>query len=580
MGKPKPSLKQCRPGPSFTGLGALSSALLFVLFTFSPAGCAEAPTCETLATCPALAPDSGTDGASDAVEAGTADHASAPDSAPDVSVGDGTPLPADASSGDAADGPADAPLHCATDATFFAMPADPCVTADRYGIFVSATQGSDMGTGKSGSPVRTIGAALGAARDVLAAGAPNVSVYVCADADYAESVTLDASVDGASLFGGFNCDGLHWTYDTSTKAHVKAPPGQPALTVRGISAGIEIQNFFFEASDATQRGGSSIAMFASSATGVSLSQVTLHAGAAAAGADAEPASNYNPAMTSDNAAIAGHDAVGVTGGGTQLCISLCTDGVVSNGGSGGKGDSTVPTGGASGAPSWPVVASSDGAGGTGGATCSPGHNGANAPAAPGGAGASTFGTLSAAGWTPASGAPGSNGSPGQGGGGGGGGKLSTSGGGAGGGCGGCGGAGGPGGQGGGSSFAILSYQSVLTFEACTFFSGSAGNGGAGAPGQVGQTGGNPGTNALPGCVAGSGGAGGPGGGGGGGVGGISACIAYIGTIPNGVTTAPCQNTAMGGTPGAGAPGGSGGADASAGSAGVPGTGTQMLQLGS
>ena len=107
---------------------------------------------------------------------------------------------------------------------------------------------------------------------------------------------------------------------------------------------------------------------------------------------------------------------------------------------------------------------------------------------PGGNGATQPGNLTATGWTPVNGTNGTKGARprrgrGQWG------QSASMGGGGGGGCGGCGGAAGPGAQSGGSSFAVLSYQSTVTLDACTLVAGAGGNGGKGADGQPGQLGG-------------------------------------------------------------------------------------------
>ncbi len=425
---------------------------------------------------------------------------------------------------------------------------DACVIEESYGVFVSPNGSDASGAGTRAAPYKTLAKAI--------ASASGKRVYACATGgSYDEMVTIGASV---SLFGGFDCSS--WAYTTSTTAQLK--PSAPGIPLTVKASDVTIEDVRIEATDATDPGASSIALFASNATNLTLHRVTLKAGKGQKGADAAPASNYDPTLTQNDPKIMGHGTTDATGGAEQVCANLCVNGTHATGGKGGNGATASPAG--DGDPGNPSIMPVDpptatGLGGAGetvaNGACSNGKKGSNRQPALGGAGAARAGTLSANGWTPANGADGATGGPGQGGGGGGGGisKMNLGGGG-GGGCGGCGGAGGPGGKGGGSSFALLGFQSTVTLDACTLIADMAGAGGKGAEGQVGQIGGAGGTQASLGCPGGTGGLGGTGGGGGGGAGGVSVAIGYVGAAPaqmNGTTPQVASIPTTGGAPGTG-----------------------------
>ncbi len=425
---------------------------------------------------------------------------------------------------------------------------DACVIEESYGVFVSPNGSDASGAGTRAAPYKTLAKAI--------ASASGKRVYACATGgSYDEMVTIGASV---SLFGGFDCSS--WAYTTSTTAQLKlSAPGIP-LTVK--ASDVTIEDVRIEATDATDPGASSIALFASNATNLTLHRVTLKAGKGQKGTDAVPVSNYDPTLMRSDPKIAGHNALNASGGVQQDCANLCMNSVHPTGGKGGNGAATSPAG--DGDPGTPTItpampAFATGLGGvratdaTG--PCSNGKQGSNAPAAAGGAGATRAGMLTANGrGIPMNGADGMIAGAGQGGGGGGGGIDAMLGGGGGGGCGGCGGAAGLGGGGGGSSFALLSFQSKITLDACTLIADIAGGGGKGADGQVGQMGGFHGNGAGPGCQGGEGGQGGQGGGGGGGAGGLSVAIGYVGAAPAQMNGAPPQiasTPTTGGAPGIG-----------------------------
>ena len=103
---------------------------------------------------------------------------------------------------------------------------EPCVVDDRYGVFVSAGGSDTAGLGTKASPYKTV------TKGPTAAQGKNV--YVCAGT-YAEAVTIEGTLDGARLFGGFDCVG--WSYSASTR---ETRIGI-ALVVKALVKGLRIE---------------------------------------------------------------------------------------------------------------------------------------------------------------------------------------------------------------------------------------------------------------------------------------------------------------------------------------------------
>src|SRR6266542_3848654 len=146
----------------------------------------------------------------------------------------------------------------------------PCVVNDRLGVFVSPS-GSDGASGTKAAPFKTITHAL--------AEASGKNVYVCAGS-YVEQVTINAVLDGARVFGGFDC--ATWSYSASMRPKV-APASGVALTVKGVSSGATIEDVEFDAPDATAAGTSSMGAIVDTAINVSLRRVKIVAGKGAPG---------------------------------------------------------------------------------------------------------------------------------------------------------------------------------------------------------------------------------------------------------------------------------------------------------
>lgn len=411
----------------------------------------------------------------------------------------------------------------------------PCLIDDKFGVFASPDGSEDANAGTKEKPLATL------ARAIAKAKADGKRVFVCTRengaADFAVPLVIDAAALGARLYGGFSC--VDWHYlGAGARTSVKTAAGEIPLTLQS-APGTVIENFSFEAADASTAGASSIAAFVTNSSTVMLTRTTLIAGRGKNGAAVVLAStdtNYDRGSGASPAPAAdGKPGTDATGGASQLCA--CTDGTTSStGGKAGGGVAVSPAGGGEPGSALPLPQPAAGAAGDGETTdngaCTNGKRGASAVAAGNGLGASKAGELTAQGWHATTGGRGTTAGPGQGGGGGGGGISSTGkGGGGGGACGGCGGIGGPGGNSGGSSFGLLSYGLLVTLEGCTLEARLAGDGSAGAEGQIGQEGGGSGMPAIGGCSGGGGGRGGHGGIGGGGAGGLSVGIAYGGTKP-------------------------------------------------
>lgn len=406
--------------------------------------------------------------------------------------------------------------------------------------------GSDSNPGTREAPMATLQAAIDAAD-----GAGNGADLYIAGGEYPETLTLRSRV---SLYGGW--DETDWSRDiTSGRAVVRGGP----TAVQGTESNdLVLEGLEVVAADATDPGQSSIAVWLLNATGVTVRENIIRAGAGAMGV-----SGTTPNRTRTGSG-------GADGGDARLCVSRTSGGSrgvnYRDGGTGGLGGGTNPTGGSD------AEASSGGDGGNAGTSGSKnGRNGTNGkatgPVGGNGAAGSAFGAIDGSGTydpSAAGGNTGTNGGPGYGGGGGGGayglvGFCGGSGGGGGG--GGEGGQPGTGGMGGGASFAVLAVgPGEIEIVGNELHTAGGGQGGIGASGGFGGFGGGGGDGGTYGCDAwipsictGSGGdggngtTGGRGGHGGGGGGGPS-----IGIIEGSTTTITQNgNTFMLGDGGAG-----------------------------
>lgn len=385
----------------------------------------------------------------------------------------------------------------------------PGCVVDSFGVFVDAANGADESPGTKAAPKKTI-------KGALSGLGGKARIFLCGAASFSETVTM-TSASAASIYGGFACS--TWAYDAS-KAKLAPNAAGYALHVDGTTDAIVLSDVEIEAKDADGPGASSIAVFLSRASKVTLRRVAVTAGNAQPGTDATSLPDFAPANAPDGN--------GGAAGGMQKPNPSCPSSI---GGAGGK-DAT-PSGMAGEVAANPVYpAGYTGAGGPAGVSCFA-LDGSYGVAGTPGAGATTLGTLDATGWKGSDGAAGGSGGNGQGGGGGG--QKAEGGVGGGGGPGGCGGAGGGNGSAGGSSIAVLAFESTLALEQSSLTAKNAGRGGNGAMGQKAQLG-NVGIatadSPAKACPGGIGGVGGSGGGGGGGAGGLSAGILYKGNAPS------------------------------------------------
>jgi hypothetical protein len=435
--------------------------------------------------------------------------------------------------------PIDAP-YCDLDAGR-SPTENPCIVSERYGVFVSPEGSDATGAGTRGAPFRTINRGLQAARTETR------RVYVCDNgAGFTEPVTVDATFDGLSMYGGFECAG--WTLAANARTAVH-PAAGPALFVADLTRGVTVEGFDLRAADAAP-GASSIAVHVQSSAAVVLRRTRLLAGnggAGQSGTDGAPGANGEapgPAQRGRSASCV--PPILSQAGGAAVAASCG-----SKGGNGGACDTTLGSlPGENGAPMVGVDPPNVANGATHWLADRSGRPGSRGTAGAPGAANSKAGSFSATGYTLAGpGDDGVDGQAAQGGGGGSGGEADPSNwcigasGGAGG-MGGCGGLHGAGGGAGGASVALLSWASAITLDQCEVVSadggvgGNGGQGGLGGPGASGAEGGDgvldpdAGQSLIGAGAGGPGGNGGPGGGGAGGNGGPTYAIVYSGTRPS------------------------------------------------
>jgi len=535
-------------------------------------------TCEESATCPppatgtggaAGAPmiDSGGGAAGSGGDAGVLDDVSTQPDA-DASV-DGVKPPDDVSRSDARDAdarvditsPDDTRRDMVPDAPLIDAPSEPdacdpgtaksptestCLISEQYGVFVSPLGSDTTGVGTRSAPFKTLAKGLQIAKGNV------MRVYACDDGTgYPDALTVDTTLDGTSLYGGFECTG--WTYAVTRRARVRPTTGV-ALVVKGLTAGLTVEDFEFNAADAAA-GASSIGAIVDTAVNVVLRGVKVTAGKGGGGVDGvegAKGADGDPALGQEHQGYRAECPYGgpFQVGGAWANLSACG----SQGGGGGTASkNNVGASGFPGTPSTDVTPPNNPNGGPNGPTGQNGGAGSPGNAGTPGAASSASGSFSAAGYAVAApGGSGAVGKTGQGGGGGGGSDavplsncVGASGGA--GGMGGCGGTPGMGGASAGASIALLSWMSPITLDRCELMSaagGGGGNGGkggkggvgkAGAPGGAGYTGdagaADAGTGPGKGGTGGPGGNGGNGGSGAGGNGGPSYAIVYKGMVP-------------------------------------------------
>lgn len=430
-------------------------------------------------------------------------------------AGDGSVLdggPGDGGGGDVA------PLGC--DASKDPKDSPACVD-DTFGVFVSPTGSDTPGAGTKALPVATIAHAA-----TLTTSAKS-RVYVC-EGTYPSAIALDATHDGVSIYGGFDCASWAFASKSVKIAPAASAAAPPALTIKGFTKSASFEDLEVDAPNGTAPGDSSIAALVTGSSSITFKRVVLAAGTGVTGTSGAAGAVGTPTP----ADLSGINA-GATGSNADKACT-CSSGGTSTGGFGGVGP-VAPAGTGDDGKIAQAVLSPAGATGVGGTaiqcanvTPTGGVRGSDAPTGGDALKLTTSGKLDATGWHPANGTTGVSGVPGQGGGGGGGAATSQGGGGA---CGGCGASGGTGGAGGGASIALAVLASTVTVNASTLSTKKAGDGGGGAGGGTGQAGGARGSASGTACNGGNGGTGGNGGAGSGGSGGIVVGVLYSGTKP-------------------------------------------------
>ncbi len=401
-------------------------------------------------------------------------------------------------------------------------------------IFVALT-GSDTNPGIIELPMRTVGAAIAAAKSFT----PPRAVYVSAG-NFDETVVF---LDGVSVYGGYDAT-AGWSRNNVNVSRIRG--NRQTSFASNFTTVTNLDRLTISAQNAAATREVTVGLVSrNNAVGMlKLNRCLVLGGPTLAGIPGTNGATGSPGNSGSN-------------GGPGACSGPASPGAGGNGGSGFASGGNGGTGGPSGGNA------SNGAFGFGG---TPGGFGGSAgdPGGDGGTGvtgaAGTNGTDGAGGaqfyGAGANGGAGTNGNGGGGGGGGGGQDCIFCGegpgnGGGGGGAGGLAGNLGTGGTSGGSSYGILIQAGQASAATCTFQAAAASNGGTGGVGGNGGTGGTPGLGGTvcpsevgTGGNGGGGGNGGRGGHGGGGAGGNAIAIliegggSYVNLGGSGFVTGP------------------------------------------
>ncbi len=395
-------------------------------------------------------------------------------------------------------------------------PVDGAFVGAECGIFVNPAS-ETSGNGSPSDPFITV-------TQALSPPAP-ARIYVC-NAPMDEPVTIQPfDFPEMQIHGGLDCSGIQWKWDFSARTQWTSAAETIPLTVLQGSAGkLVLTGFSIEGPESFVGGGNSIAAIFEGAEAHSERMVYKSSTAVGGTSGVVSAPDGAFGFNGPNGVYPSPTTPGA--GGLSACLST--------GGYGGFVVAGFYGDGANGEPN----GNNYGKGEAGLNSCTNGRPGADGgDGAPGTDGVG-MGSIHLYGYTGRNGSPGFTGYVGVGGGGGGAGGYGTNyfSGGAGGG-GGCGGQGGDGGLAGGSSIAIVSLDSFLTFGSNVEIEmGYAGVGGNGIPGGAGGLGGMGGFGAGDGtpqsCAGGKGGNGGHGGQGGAGSGGHALGIAFYGAMPD------------------------------------------------
>ena len=199
----------------------------------------------------------------------------------------------------------------------------PCTVDERFGVFVSPSSVDAGADGTRAHPDASLMAALRRAK------VDSKRVYVCDDGTgYSEKLTVDATLDGLQVFGGFECS--TWTYSTSHRTKVTTQ-ASPVLTITKLTAGITIADLEIDAPDGAIPGGSSIGVLVDESSGVVLRRVRVASGK---GRDGSAGENENSSSSTTGAngnnGAAACSASSTFGG--RTAITLCGGLEASSGG--------------------------------------------------------------------------------------------------------------------------------------------------------------------------------------------------------------------------------------------------------
>jgi hypothetical protein len=435
-------------------------------------------------------------------------------------------------------------------------------------VFLDPIGGNDADPGTDPlAPKRTLGSAYNVASN------RGIRWILISNGTMSFTAGGDQFEEGIGLAGGYDAAG-GWSRSAADVPQITVPAAGKQLT--GWSVPTEWQQVKVVAQDNTARGGSSVALWLSNTSGLSLVDCEIEGGDAGAGGDGSNGSRGAGGSDGrdgdngceDSSIFCGSCSNPQGGGGGAGCTGTSDGGGGGASGNGGGGGNAGSDGDDGPTPNPPGGGSAGAGGSSNGDPGDAGFDGGTGDAGSNGSAGSGLGTFTVGTYSVANGGTGGTGQNGAGGGGGGGGAGggwtsfncdTRGGGGGGGGGGGCGGTGATGGTGGGASIGmVLLNGSSVTVSGGAVRTGNggrggnAGAGGAGGDGGLGGSGGAGETSIIneasgPGGQGGDGGQGGRGGHGGGGGGGPTIGIHCDAT--SGATIAGATFSI--GTPGAG-----------------------------
>jgi hypothetical protein len=106
-------------------------------------------------------------------------------------------------------------------------------------------------------------------------------VYVCSEATlHGEDVQIQGAVE---LHCGLDCAN-GWVYDAAKPTRIATAAGAIPVRLKGVTGSVKLEDFDLAAANATEDGGSSVRMFVTNSTDVSLKRVGITAGTGKDGA--------------------------------------------------------------------------------------------------------------------------------------------------------------------------------------------------------------------------------------------------------------------------------------------------------